>query len=305
MTKSTTMREQLEKVYPKHKKEKKLSPSCLNIHNRILRIRPDRKDGVDHINISTSGATKLGRKLSPEFKFTFQCTFGSFISLEVFMAYINTPDFPEYLFKPIRGRSVSKELSKLKLKRIRLPNYWTIVIDGMWQRLVQDPGLMERLAKSELPFTSYHIRKSEPQAGSLVVATGSKELEVIVHHNNMGRYIGVWEEFRKILKASDDPVERKKAASKLILESRDEPDKHIFSDVPFISTDGLKEITDKDIERFGEEKDVDDETQVTNDENVEETAESPEIETKISEPVAVESTEETTDDVISQESPNE
>lgn len=156
-----------------------------------MRIDP-KKDGVDHINIYSRGATKLGRMLSNFYRSATEIDGVVFNSIEAYWYYIgiNWPEPEEVVVRSnlvdIPGKQyVDKaESDKVKLasmygfnakkfgRRMRAKygytegyNFIHIVEQALRKKVKQNKELMHELKKSTLRFEHYFIRDGRPRPG--------------------------------------------------------------------------------------------------------------------------------------------
>src|SRR5574343_285348 len=111
-------------------------------------------DGIDHINIYSFGETDLGQALSHDSPVSFRHNrFGFFSSMEVFWHYIQSEERDD------RIRSMSRpsfKKFKSKLTYTMVTNFRAIIMDSNYQRIAQNPKIVEAIKESVLPFDCYH-----------------------------------------------------------------------------------------------------------------------------------------------------
>ena len=198
-------------------------------------IVPKKRDG--HINVSRT-AEGLGKKLDMSYYAPFKHPFGKFKTFEIFMCYLNTPDFPtQLLVNP--SSSLNRDLIAMKLNRLYVPNYWAVIMEGMWYKFTQDTDLLaELVATKDTPFTSYHTETINTKVG-----TGS--MTRYHYHNSMGRYVGCLTLLRQYFidmmevkgTFETEELEDKYMTDKLvelIEATKDEKDKDIYADLAFV-----------------------------------------------------------------------
>ncbi len=117
-------------------------------------IEPD-KDGVDHVNIYTRGATALGRSLSNLYECNIEHPyFGHFRTLEGLWFYMKT-GFREDSFRLIKGLA-ARELGK-KMDTEFYPLFSKMFKLGMLEKLERNPQLQQDLVTNELPLLHYYV----------------------------------------------------------------------------------------------------------------------------------------------------
>lgn len=120
----------------------------------------DSLDGISHINVDIQGKTALGRSLTPTAKCGFtHPVFGYFCSFEGFWIYIRTngvSDESRYL----HGKK-AKVASRQMAVGQRVNYFREIMAEAVYYKIVQNPRLSTMVAKSELPFDSYYIHKTQ------------------------------------------------------------------------------------------------------------------------------------------------
>lgn len=113
-------------------------------------------DGQDHINISASAQSELGKLLSIRsmIPFTYDA-FGHFTSIEGFQFFIRSKTLDDVYrdLSPARARMrAEKEPVQSRVKHQR-----ALVLDAMHQRIVQLDALREAFVREELPFDLYIV----------------------------------------------------------------------------------------------------------------------------------------------------
>lgn len=119
------------------------------------------EDGQDHICLSISGKTDLGRALSPDITLTFDHKLlGQFVSIQAFWTWVRSEKRPD----SVRFMS-SKELHKFQHNETNfidynLHNYKAIVMDACWQMIQSMPEIKEEIIKSTQPFDMHYVDKT-------------------------------------------------------------------------------------------------------------------------------------------------
>lgn len=145
------MRDKMERIRPSiHTRQNFVEP-YKNVMNWV-------EDGVDHINISAFGKTGLGQALSHASPVPFKHSiFGRFGSMESFWHYIQSEEQDD------RIRNMSSYNIKnfgAKLTRRMVTNFRAIIMDSNYQRIMQNPKLMEAVKESSLPFDCYYTESN-------------------------------------------------------------------------------------------------------------------------------------------------
>lgn len=111
-------------------------------------------DGVDHINVNIEAKTELGRMLSHFYYSPFvHPMYGNFTSIESFWQWIKSVERPESI-RTMSAASAKKEGRGL-LKR-KVPQFYEVIADANYLRIVQNPEIYEALMLSELPFDTHY-----------------------------------------------------------------------------------------------------------------------------------------------------
>jgi hypothetical protein len=145
------------------------------------------RDGSEFINIYSQGTTKLGRELSHFHKSPFTHPFfGHFDSMEGFWYYMRSNVRDDKL------RYLSGFEAKVKgrvLPASWYPHFWEDVLAANYQKVIQNPSLMQMLADSVLPFTHYYVFKG--RGGNIVIhprdwdvlSKGMSDIREAIIHN--------------------------------------------------------------------------------------------------------------------------
>jgi len=124
------------------------------------------RDGVDHINVYSKGATELGRLLTNFAHTPFEHpTRGKFESMEGYWYYVSTGDKHEELRTLVgsQAKAFGKTLEKVDIN----PDYFEVLIrTGIRAKLIYHPKILEMLLDNELPLAHYYVFGSQvKQAG--------------------------------------------------------------------------------------------------------------------------------------------
>jgi hypothetical protein len=131
-----------------------MTNSNSSTHRTPARYEPAR-DGVDHINIGPSAATELGRLLAhfTESHFTHPYL-GPFNCIEGYWYYVKSQT-PDDRLRQLTGKAAyvyGKTLPHVRRRRFR-----DIIMDGNYQKILENDRLRSLLVESELPFTQYYL----------------------------------------------------------------------------------------------------------------------------------------------------
>lgn len=111
-------------------------------------------DNVDHINISSTSESELGRLLSHRWVMDFDHShFGRFNNLEAFDLYILSQEKDDRL-RRLHGAALKNFSKKLNLDQIT--NFKAIVLDTQYQRIKQNAKIRNLMTASTLPFDVYY-----------------------------------------------------------------------------------------------------------------------------------------------------
>lgn len=126
------------------------------------------EDGVDHLNVSAMGHTKLGKFLDINAKAPFQHPeLSHFNSVGGLWFYVKTEDHNED-FRYVWGDRCRK-MGKMS-KTLEVKGFKTIIADATWIKVISNPEMVQEMIDSTLPFKSYfyfgalHIKKIAPEA---------------------------------------------------------------------------------------------------------------------------------------------
>jgi hypothetical protein len=124
-----------------------------NARSGAVKPRSATTDGVDHINIGNDAKTELGQLLAhfTESHFTHPYL-GSFNCMEGYWHYVRA-EHPDDKLRLLVGRAAY--LYGKKFKTIRRTAFREIIMDGNYQKIVENDRLRELLVKSTLPFMQY------------------------------------------------------------------------------------------------------------------------------------------------------
>lgn len=146
--KNTSLTQQLSDIFPKRTNN--------GVYNNFRKLPVPgkwKRDGLDHINISSIGETDLGRTLHPNTMLPFtHDVMGEFGSLSAFWGFMETGagiDRIRYLNTPGRLKLL-REITRYKVENISF-----FIVDANWQRICKYPGLQLALIESKLPFDTY------------------------------------------------------------------------------------------------------------------------------------------------------
>jgi len=152
-------------MHPSLESIKNYVPKSLQTRLQTVKAPPSSfgEDGVDHINISLTGATRLGQLLSFSSNVRLEHPyFGHFSTMNGFWGYLTSPTRDERFRKLSGGmcRKLSKELPRLKLRNIKY-----LLKTAEWMRINGNKELVELIKDNTLPFISYY---SDGDKGSAV-----------------------------------------------------------------------------------------------------------------------------------------
>ena len=134
---------------------------------RYVSVLPDwpdmhqwEKDGEDHVCIERKARTELGRALcldNGDYPFTSRY-FGRFSSIEGFWLYVTCPNFNrrEHL-RTVHGASLQGIRREALATSNKVNNIRAIVMQAMYDRIVQNEKLRTLFIDNTLPFDMYHI----------------------------------------------------------------------------------------------------------------------------------------------------
>ena len=230
-----TLADQLKGLKLNIKKEKKkMSPSILGRYRRMYQVRTPEEEGVKFINVSNTSKTKLGKRLFPCHLYVFKHVLGSFPSVETFMQYISVTNFPQNLLEHRSRKCIRTKVDQLvknkKCRRVHIPNFWAVLVEGVWARLRTDKDLLEELKNSgNMIFTSYNIVEKKIDS-----PTGPVVLSEINYNTNLVRYLGILREIRTILQQEEDMDKVEELIKELVKASMDKPDVPLYAKIPSV-----------------------------------------------------------------------
>lgn len=118
-------------------------------------------DGVDHINVNTSGETQVGRWISPRNNFKFNHPIlGTFRSVENFSMFLRAAEFDDSLRKAedfVKARNYIRSTLGGFRKNVR--HLRALTLHAIYFRVMNNPLLMQLLIESSLPFDSYIVQR--------------------------------------------------------------------------------------------------------------------------------------------------
>lgn len=133
------------------------------------------EDGKDFINVYSKGLTPLGRFLSNFEKCVLDLPEGRFSSVEGYWYYLNC-------FSYTLGREKLKELHGFKAKEYGRsltkkewnddPEFKTKILFAIFQKLLKNPFMFEKLKACELPLVHYYVhggKRIEPSEGKWIL----------------------------------------------------------------------------------------------------------------------------------------
>lgn len=201
---------------------------------------PAHQANENSINVSSTDAKGLGKRLHKQSIESFTHPLGTFNSMDVFMCVINTPDLPR-TYLTGKTPNLSDRINRSHIQRVHVPNYWAIVMEGMWCKILQGKDTANQLVTSlQTPITSFSYKHTKDLAGG--------KLAVKVVHKDMCRYVGciilirqllteITEEFGKDgwkLPEAQDTVTNK--IVKLVTSVKDNPDTGIYTGLDHLLT---------------------------------------------------------------------
>lgn len=141
-------------------------------------------DGRTHINISSNGATQLGRDLTHFAAIPFiHPIYGPFKTMEGFWHYIKGQD-PDDAFRTLTA-SKAKQYAKDRIT-VKRPNFINIVKEANFHKIEQNEVLKQLMIDSTLPFEYYYLY-------------GPEQLKILPGHAPW--LCSSFEEIRRMLKA--------------------------------------------------------------------------------------------------------
>lgn len=117
------------------------------------------EDGVDHINIWEQGETDLGKALAHATNLSFvHSRYGRFSNIESFWHYIRSSERDDRI-RTMIGKTLKQ--FAYKLTPCRVPNFRAIIMNANYQKLVQNPEIIDVLVNTDMPFDCYYIYRRE------------------------------------------------------------------------------------------------------------------------------------------------
>ncbi len=207
------------------------SPSILGNPRAKFAVNSSMKDGVDFLNVIVSGNTRLGKFLSREWYGKFTTPMGEWASMELYAAALNTPDLPSSFNTNTAPGALVKKILRHKLKKIVVPNYWSLILMGMYYKILGNREMRQELLRSiGIPTVCFYI--SAPKNGSTSELTTS----LIKYRRNMKRYLMVVDLVRTMFAIhplANDNYAREKLLTVTMVQAKDAPDKKLDASVPF------------------------------------------------------------------------
>lgn len=117
-------------------------------------------DGVDHIRISPSAKTLLGRLLANEAYTPFRHpVLGTFASLEAFWAYVRSGGEISWVRSLIGHQARQATVQTAKVRRL---NFREMICEGLELKIDQKEELKQLISANKLPFFRYELLDGEP-----------------------------------------------------------------------------------------------------------------------------------------------
>ena len=140
------------------------------------------KDGEDHICIERKAKTELGRSLcldNGDYPFTSRY-FGKFNSLEGYWLYVTCPDFNrrEHL-RSVSGVALQGIRRDAMNTMVKTSNLRSIMMQAMYDRIVQNEKLRELFIENTLPFDMYHV---DYESGRRMRAAHMMHMTYVCYH---------------------------------------------------------------------------------------------------------------------------
>lgn len=141
------------------------------------------EDGEDHICIERKARTELGRYLcmdNGDFPFTSRY-FGRFNSLEGFWLYVTCPDFGrrEHL-RTVSGVALQNIRRDAMTVMVKINNLRAIMMQAMYDRIVQNESLRALFIENKLPFDMYRV---DEETGRRMRAPHMMHMVYVGYHN--------------------------------------------------------------------------------------------------------------------------
>ncbi|WYN05134.1 hypothetical protein ISREJYDI_CDS0173 [Pseudomonas phage UNO-G1W1] len=113
------------------------------------------RDGIDHINVYSKGATELGRLLTNFAHTPFEHPVrGRFESMEGYWYYVATGEQHEEL-RHVHGAQ-AKALGKT-FEKVERENFEVAIRTGIRSKLIHNPKILCMLLDNELPLAHYYV----------------------------------------------------------------------------------------------------------------------------------------------------
>jgi hypothetical protein len=181
------------------------------------RINPD-SDGVDHINTSAIGKTRLGKLLDMNAFSKFKhAQLGEFASLGGFRFFLAGDQ--DDAFRTLSDTRVRVVGARKTLKRVE--NFRTIMAEATWDKITQNNELINLMIESTLPFRSYYLQG---------------ELQLPSFSNDDAWYMPILEECRKALIKNAQVVKNAEQAGTDV-----NIDELIYPDFSFLEETNIRE----------------------------------------------------------------
>lgn len=137
-------------------------------------------DGVGHINISLTGATRLGRLLSPLADIAVEHPqYGTFRTVEGLRQYL-LGDKRDETYRALHGTAVLKRCSSFAEPAVWVSNFDLIMREAHLLKIRSHPELMDLLLKNTLPFNSYRMVKRSGDQYTTLYLPGAKQLTAAI-----------------------------------------------------------------------------------------------------------------------------
>lgn len=159
-------------------------------------------DGIDHINIYSNGQSELGRELSLETRCKFKHPIlGPFTSMTGYWTFVKSYSHSDaYRNKPAKScLFLSKKQNDVKKQVI---NFTSIILEGMYYRIISDEKLVQDVKESTLPFDMYYVKKvdqAQPSTNKIIT------YEIKISHRYTKWMVAGLTEIRDALKQNRTP----------------------------------------------------------------------------------------------------
>ena len=180
--------------------------SKTNFHRKIASFNPDEGsfrteiDGKDHVNISITGDTELGRMLSPEWVSKFvHPVLGPFDHMTGFWTYSKSKSHADYYrsAKPSNCLNFAKEHDD---NVTNVANFKAVILSGIYNKIMQNEKLKNLVKGNDLKFEIYFTKIHEEDN------EGSKISYIIKIPSPYSKWmIGIYEEARKAVQEDREP----------------------------------------------------------------------------------------------------